>query len=642
MNETLCEQQKVTAFRTRAGASALSWASVARRWPAAALSILLGCGGGSAADITPPPVRDTTAPTVTATTPADGAADVAVNSTLSISFSEPLNPATLTTASVTVVSSGGGAGAAIAGSITFSGTTGTFTPAAPLAGVTRYTVTITTAVKDLAGNSLASDYVLSFTTLALPDVTPPTVISSTPVNDAVNVAVTVAPTVTMSEAMNVATFNASTIVLTKAGDVTPIPGTVTVSGNTATFQPAAALAAATRYTLTVTTGAKDLAGNALAAAASVSFTTAQPPVPDVWRGPAPGQISYLDNAGRTVVDVAGRLLLRTSTVDYAGIDVATGAVAWTTTRPFLPVGSWTFGSLFAISGAFVDPASGAVLWTPTDGGYLEGLLVIGETIIMRLPGDTVLAGVERRTGREKWRTRLGPLNCQGASFCGILRPIGVDGATGYMLRTSSNEAQVITISETGVVREVVAASEVARRVIKPLQLAVVRGTTLVVAWTLTGAAAGIDAVTGSERWRLDFSSFGGGFLTNPTEKTFYSPDGTLLFLQFDGQSAAEAVLQVVLNTGSGAVANRRVLSEAEYFPNDFWSRCGNEGLAHLTASGFDYTNLRTGARTTVVRAGLFDAAVASGVTEMYPIGTDRILLTGSFGNAPLIGVTCAP
>ena len=50
-------------------------------------------------------------------------------------------------------------------------------------------------------------------------------------------------------------------------------GTVAYSGTTATFTPNSALVAGTVYTATVTTGAKDAAGNAIAAAKTWSFTT---------------------------------------------------------------------------------------------------------------------------------------------------------------------------------------------------------------------------------------------------------------------------------------------------------------------------------------------------------------------------------
>jgi len=55
-------------------------------------------------------------------------------------------------------------GAAIAGTVSVSGNTATFTPLARLAGSTEYTATITTAVQDTAGNALAANFSWKFTT----------------------------------------------------------------------------------------------------------------------------------------------------------------------------------------------------------------------------------------------------------------------------------------------------------------------------------------------------------------------------------------------------------------------------------------------------------------------------------------------
>src|SRR5207249_3530266 len=52
---------------------------------------------------------------------------------------------------------------------------------------------------------------------------------------------------------------------------------VSYAGVTATFTPASTLAPLTTFTATVTTGAKDLAGNALATGFSWSFTTGATP-----------------------------------------------------------------------------------------------------------------------------------------------------------------------------------------------------------------------------------------------------------------------------------------------------------------------------------------------------------------------------
>jgi hypothetical protein len=74
--------------------------------------------------------------------------------------------------------------------------------------------------------------------------------------------------------MDPTTINSSTIVVTKGTAI--IPGVVTYSSatKTATFTPTDSFLALTEYKVTVTTGAKTLAGNSLAAKSEWSFTTA--------------------------------------------------------------------------------------------------------------------------------------------------------------------------------------------------------------------------------------------------------------------------------------------------------------------------------------------------------------------------------
>ncbi len=221
------------------------------------------------------------------TTPASGAVGIAVDAVLTASFSEPVNTTTLNTSSVTVA--GSGSAAPVTGTVTVTGTTATFTPAAPLSPSTTYTVTISTAVKDVAGNALASTYVWSFTTAAPPDVTAPTIVSRTPSPEATQVALSVKPSVTFSEPMRSATLSTATITLTNAGTGTPVPGTISVSGDTATFVPTAALEPTTQYTMRVLTGVQDLAGNALNAPATWAFRTLTPASVD-YQYPANGAI----------------------------------------------------------------------------------------------------------------------------------------------------------------------------------------------------------------------------------------------------------------------------------------------------------------------------------------------------------------
>src|ERR1041384_3735895 len=71
--------------------------------------------------------------------------------------------------------------------------------------------------------------------------------------------------------MNPATISTASFTLQQG--TTPVAGTVSYTGVTATFNPTSNLTPGTTYTATITTGAKDLAGNALASTFVWSFTT---------------------------------------------------------------------------------------------------------------------------------------------------------------------------------------------------------------------------------------------------------------------------------------------------------------------------------------------------------------------------------
>jgi len=103
---------------------------------------------------------DTTAPSVTSTSPVADATGVAVDTVITATFSEAMDESTITTSSFTLDG--------VAGSVSYdSGTyTATFTPSADLAESTTYTATLSTAITDAAGNPLAAEYSWGFTTVA--------------------------------------------------------------------------------------------------------------------------------------------------------------------------------------------------------------------------------------------------------------------------------------------------------------------------------------------------------------------------------------------------------------------------------------------------------------------------------------------
>src|SRR5450759_208773 len=209
-------------------------------------------------------------PTVTSTVPVNDASGIAFNSNISAIFSVAMNPATINATTFTLKQGT----TPVTGVVTYSGTTATFTPAANLAANTTYTATITTGAKNTAGDALASNYPFSFTTVTVcncPDVTKPTSISTDPGSSATGVALNKVIAFTFSEPMAPSTINGTTFTL-KQG-TTPVTGVVTYSGTTATFTPTTPLTAGLPYTATITTGATDVAGNALAAPIVLTFTT---------------------------------------------------------------------------------------------------------------------------------------------------------------------------------------------------------------------------------------------------------------------------------------------------------------------------------------------------------------------------------
>jgi hypothetical protein len=216
---------------------------------------------------------DTTPPTVSSVVPAASATNVPVNQALSAVFSEAMLASTVTNVSFTLTA---GAATPVAGSVVYVNLTATFTPAANLAFSTTFTGKLAVTLKDLAGNALAAQYTWTFSTGTAPDTTPPTVSSVNPLANATNVPVNQAISAVFSEPMLVSTVTTVSMTLT-AGAATPVAGSVTCVGSTATFTPSANLAFSTTFTGKLTVAVKDLAGNALAAQYTWTFSTGTAP-----------------------------------------------------------------------------------------------------------------------------------------------------------------------------------------------------------------------------------------------------------------------------------------------------------------------------------------------------------------------------
>jgi methionine-rich copper-binding protein CopC len=226
---------------------------------------------------------DTTAPTITTFTPADGATGVGVASNITLTFSEPV-----------VARSGGtielmtdyGSGhqsvemfsVSDATRVTISGNVVTIDPISALLHNTGYHLGFNNALADNAGNAFSYTHgQYNFTTGAAPDTTAPTASTFSPADEATAVAIGANVVVVFSEAIQ---RGAGNIVLKKANGTTVATYAqssteVTVSGSTLTINPASDLNFSTGYTVEFASGSvQDLAGNNYAGTTSYNFTTA--------------------------------------------------------------------------------------------------------------------------------------------------------------------------------------------------------------------------------------------------------------------------------------------------------------------------------------------------------------------------------
>jgi len=116
-------------------------------------------------------IVDTTGPEVIATSPKDKATNASPGAELTATFSEALDPATVTDDSFTVVAEA--TGNAVAGKVTYDPAThrARLRPEKALLPLVAYRATITADVTDLVGNPMSKDHEWSFQTTA--DTTPP-------------------------------------------------------------------------------------------------------------------------------------------------------------------------------------------------------------------------------------------------------------------------------------------------------------------------------------------------------------------------------------------------------------------------------------------------------------------------------------
>jgi hypothetical protein len=270
-----------------------------------------------------------TAPTVTATVAANAATNVARNTKVSATFSEAMNPSTISASTFSFKQGN----VVVPGTLSFSGTNLVFAPASPLDANATYTAAITTGVTDLAGNPMASAYVWSWTTGSLLDTTAPTVTATINSNGATNVPVNTKVGATFSESMDPLTVNGQTFLFKETASGKAVAGSLGYSGVNAVFVPSTSLLVNTGYTMTFkggVSGVKDLAGLAMVNDYTWSWTTGAadtiaPTVTQVSPADLAANVATNTTINASFSEAMDPLTVTTATFGVAGV---TGTVAF--------------------------------------------------------------------------------------------------------------------------------------------------------------------------------------------------------------------------------------------------------------------------------------------------------------------------
>jgi len=202
------------------------------------------------------------APSIESTMPVNNDIDIARNINIVVTFTEEMNPSTIN-ASTFIVKQGD---TNISGDVEYSGLEATFTPSLALEAGSEFMATITTDAKSISNVNIEAAYEWNFTTEVVP-----TVLSSIPANNDIDVARNTILAITFSEEMDPSTINSTTFIV-KKGNI-DITGNVEYSGVVATFTPSVVFNAASEYTATITTGAKSQKGVNLEETYEIIFTT---------------------------------------------------------------------------------------------------------------------------------------------------------------------------------------------------------------------------------------------------------------------------------------------------------------------------------------------------------------------------------
>lgn len=369
----------------------------------------------------------TLSPTVIYTEPVNNATGVYLNATVNASFSLPMDQSTFNSSSFTVKQGT----TAVAGTVSYNGVTASFDPTSSLEPNTLYTATITTAAKTEGGVPLQTNYSWVFTTGTNSG---PSVLSTDPLNNATGVYLNKTVSATFNMPMDPSTL--TTTIFTLKQGLTTLAGTITYSGSTVSFNPTNELVANTVYFATITTGAKNTSGIALANDFVWSFTTGAISVPKVTSTNPPNEatgvlLNKTITASFSVLMDPSTITSTSFTVKQGTTSVA-GTISYTgSTASFDPTNALVLNTIYTatikstVKDLSGNPLEADYVWNFTTGS------VLSPKVILTDPLNQATGVALNKVISATFSELMDPLTITATSFTLMLGTTEVLGSVNY-------------------------------------------------------------------------------------------------------------------------------------------------------------------------------------------------------------------
>ena len=386
-------------------------------------------------------------PTVIMTDPANLATGVVLTKMVTATFSETMDPLTLTAATFTLKQGT----TPVVGIISYFGSTVSFSHSIAFLPNTVYTATITNGAKNVAGTAMAADYVWTFTTAAA--AAAPTVILTDPLNLATGVILTKMVIATFSEPMDPLTLTAATFTL-KQG-TTPVAGLISYFGSTVSFSHTIAFLPNTVYTATITTGAKNVGGIAMATDYVWTFTTAAPAAAPtvILTDPlnlATGVIltkmvtATFNEPMDPLTLTAATFTIKQGTTPVSGIIAYFGStVSFSHTTPFLPNTVYTATITTGAKNVAGIPLAADYVWA-----FTTAAAAVAPVVLSTDPLNNAINVALNKTVTATFDMPMDPLTITGTTFTLKLGSTAVAGAVTYSGTTASFNPTSDLVSNT--------------------------------------------------------------------------------------------------------------------------------------------------------------------------------------------------